>query len=109
MTSSQGQIQQYGKIYQHELGQLSDGILDQVRGTKAVKWIYKEDVPANKKVTYTNMVCGYIPLKEEKYRIRLTIDRDKLDYNHKTASLTANLIDTKILMNNTISDAHKGA
>ena len=55
------------------------------------------------------MVCNYRPLKEEKYRVRLTIGGNKLDYNHETASLTANLIDTKILINSTISDAHKGA
>ena len=55
------------------------------------------------------MVCDYRPLKEEKYRVRPTIGGDKLDFNSETASPTANLIDTKILINITISDAHKGA
>ena len=54
------------------------------------------------------MVCNYRPLKEEKYRVRLTIGGDKLDYNQETASPTADLIDTKILINSTISDAHEG-
>ena len=41
------------------------------------------------------MVCDYRPLKEEKYRVKLTIGGNKLDYNNKTASPTATLIDTK--------------
>ena len=97
------------KSISNELGRLSDGIPGRVRGTKAVKWIYKNQVPKNKKVTYANMVCDYRPLKEEKYRVRLTIGGDKLDYTRETASPTANLVDTKILINSTISDAHEGA
>ena len=93
----------------NELGRLSDGIPGRVRGTKAVRWIHKKEIPKNKKVTYANMVCDYRPLKEEKYRVRLTIGGDKLEYNNETASPTANLVDTKILINSTISDAHKGA
>ena len=55
------------------------------------------------------MVCNYRPLKEEKYRVRLTIGGDKLEYDKDTASPTANLLDTKILINSTISDANCGA
>ena len=55
------------------------------------------------------MVCDYRPLKEEKYRVRLTIGGDKLEYDNETALPTANLIDTKILVNSAISDAHRGA
>ena len=93
----------------NELARLSDGIPGRVRGTRAVKWIYKNEVPQNKKVTYANMVCDYRPLKDEKYRVRLTIGGDKLDYNNETASPAANLLDTKILINSTISDANKNA
>ena len=55
------------------------------------------------------MVCDYRPLKEEQFRVRLTIGGDKLLYNNKTATPTADLIETKILLNSTILDAHKGA
>ena len=55
------------------------------------------------------MVCNYRPLKEEKYQVQLTIGGDKLDYDNETASPTANLLDTKILINSTISDAKKNA
>ena len=55
------------------------------------------------------MVCDYRPLKDEKYRVRLTIGGDKLDYKKETAFPAANLLDTNSLLNSTISDAHKGA
>ena len=82
------------KSTSNELARLSDGIPGRVRGTKAVKWIHRQDVPRNKKVTYANMVCDYRPLKEEKYRVRLTIGGDRLDYTNETASPAANLLDT---------------
>ena len=97
------------KSTSNELARLSDGIPNRVRGTKAVRWIRKHEVPKGKKVTYANMVCDYRPLKDEKYRVRLTIGGDKLDYDNETASPTANLLDTKILLNNIISDADKNA
>ena len=52
---------------------------------------------------YANMVYDYCPLKEEQYRVRLTIGGDRLDYANKTASPAANLLDTKLLINSTIS------
>ena len=55
------------------------------------------------------MVCDYRPLKDEPYRIRLTVGGDKLDYFGETASPIANLLETKLLINSVISDAHKGA
>ena len=39
----------------------------------------------------------------------MTIGGDKLDYTKETASPTANLLDTKILINSTILDAEKNA
>ena len=40
------------KSMSNELARLSDSIPGRVRGTKAVKWIHKQDVPRNKKLTY---------------------------------------------------------
>ena len=37
------------------------------------------------------------------------IGGDKLPYNDETSSPAADLLETKILLNSTISDAHKGA
>ena len=41
------------------------------------------------------MVCDYRPLKEEKFRVHLTIGDDKLPYDDKTASPAADLLQTK--------------
>ena len=55
------------------------------------------------------MVCDYRPLKTEKHRVRLTIGGDKLEYFDETASPAASLLETKLILNSTISDAHRGA
>ena len=74
-----------------------------------MRFIKRSEVPADKTITYANMVCDYRPLKEEKFRSRLTIGGDKLPYDDETASPAADLLETKIFLNSTISDAHKGA
>ena len=53
-------------------------------------------VPKNKKVAYANMVCDVRPTKTEKYRVRLTIGGDVLEYFGDSASPAASLIETKL-------------
>ena len=57
---------------------------------------------------YSNMVCDYCLFKDNKYRV-LTFGGDKIPCNKETASPTAHLLGTKILLNSTIYYAHKGA
>ena len=90
----------------NKLGRLSHSILGQVQGTKVVIANIRRMYQKNKKFTYINMVCDYRSSNEEKYRLRLTIREDKLDYDSETASPTTNSINTKILVNSIISDAH---
>ena len=54
------------------------------------------------------MVCDYRLLKDKKYQVRLTVGGGKLLYKEETSSPTTDLLETKILLNSTISDAHKG-
>ena len=54
-------------------------------------------------------VCNYWPLKDEPYRVRIIASRDKLEYTEDTESPLANLLETKILINSTISNTDKGA
>ena len=93
----------------NELCRLAAGIPGRVEGTKTVAFIHKSQVPKDKRVTYANMVCDYRPLKTEQYRVRLTIGGDKLEYFDETASPAASLLETKLILNSTISDAHRGA
>jgi hypothetical protein len=65
--------------------------------------------PPDKKVTYGNFICDLRPLKTEKHRVRLTVGGDKLLYDVDAGSPAASLLETKLIINSTISDAHKGA
>ena len=40
--------------------------------------------------------------------MRITVGGDKLEYNGDAASSASNLLETKILLNNVISDSSKG-
>ena len=91
----------------NELGRLSNGYRpNNVKGTNMLRFIYRNTIPPNRKITYSNFVCNFQPLKKEKFRVRMTVDGAKLDYPHDTASPTAALINTKLIINSTISD-HK--
>ena len=72
-----------------------------------MKFVTKSSIPKNRKITYSNFVCDFRPLKKEKFCARMTVGGDKLDYPHDTASPIAVLIDTKLIVNSTISDHKK--
>ena len=55
------------------------------------------------------MVCDIRPLKGEKFRVRLTVGGDRLPYSDDTASPAATLLETKLLLNSTISQSAQGA
>jgi hypothetical protein len=102
-----------GKIWDtslaNEFGRLAQGNGDALAGTDTIDFIHRSDVPTDKKVTYGNFICDYRPLKSEPYRVRLTVGGDKLPYAEDAGSPAASLLETKLLLNSTISDAHKGA
>ena len=43
------------------------------------------------------------------HRVWLTVGGDKLNYNNDASSPAANLLDTKLILNNNISDCQQGA
>ena len=88
---------------------MAQGISDGVSGTDTIDFIRKSEVPANKKVTYANFICDYRPLKTEPHRVRLTVGGDKLYCPYDGGSPAASLLETKLILNSTISDAKKGA
>ena len=49
-----------------------------------------------------------IPLKDEKWRVRLIVVGGKLEYEFDSGSPTTDLIESKILFNSVISDAKDG-
>ena len=89
----------------NELGRLSQGFQpNNIVGTNTLRFVKKSTIPLGRKITYANFVCDLRPLKHEMYRVRMTVGGDKLDYPHDTASPTAELLDTKLIVNSTISD-----
>ena len=53
------------------------------------------------------MVCDYCPLKAEPMQVCLTVGGDHLPYAHDAPAAT--LLEAKLMLNSTISDADKGA
>ena len=92
----------------NELGRLAQGI-NNIEGNDVVDFIHHHEVPQDKIVTYANMVCDIRPLKTEKFRVQLTVGGDRLQYPDDTASSAATLLETKLLLNSTISQSAKGA
>ena len=93
----------------NEWGRLAQGITNNHTATDTIDFIRKSAVPANKKVTYGNFICDYRPLKAETHRVRLTVGSDRLDYAKDAGSPAASLLETKLIINSTISDAKENA
>ena len=96
------------KSLNNELGQLADGF-ETVKGTNTIDFIYKYEIPMNKKVMYANMVCDYRPLKAKTHQVRLTVGGDKLICEFEVAIPVASILESKVLINSVILDAHRGA
>ena len=62
-----------------------------------------------KKVTYVSFVCDHRPLKSEPWRFRCVVGGDKLPCADDPSSPAASLLDTKVMINSTFSDASIGA
>ena len=93
----------------NEWGRLASGNDNGIAHTDTIKFIPHASVPTDKKVTYASFVCDHRPLKSEKWRIRLVVGGDKLDYDLDSGSPATDLTETKLLFNSVISDAKNGA
>ena len=93
----------------NEWGRLAKGNDHGVQATDTIDFISSTNVPSNRDVTYSSFVCDHRPLKSEPWRVQIVVGGDKLTYSNDTGSPAASLLETKILINSTISDTHKGA
>ena len=91
----------------NEIGRLSQGI-NNILGNDVLDFILKEQVPKNKIVTYARMVCDHRPFKNEPFRVRLTVGGDRLTYDNDAASPASSLLESKNILNSTISQSSKG-
>jgi hypothetical protein len=97
------------KAVSNEFGRLAQGNVHGILATDTIDFIHKAEVPTARDITYASFVCDYRPLKSEPYRCRIVVGGDKLSYDHDPASPAASLLETKLILNSTISDAKNGA
>ena len=84
----------------NELGQLASGVGNRMKsGTETIFLIHKHQVPVGSKATYSNAVCYYIPLKDDPYRVRLTVGGDRLVNLGDPSAPAASLLESKIIVN----------
>lgn len=93
----------------NEWGRQADGNDDGVEGTHTIEFILKSEIPQGRDITYASFVCDHRPLKPEPFRVRTVVGGDKLSYDNDAASPAASLIESKLIINSTISDAKRGA
>ena len=99
----------WNKSLSNEWGRLAQGNENGVKGTDTIEFIPQQQVPTNAKVTYASFVCDHRPLKPEPFRVRIVVGGDKLEYQFDAGSPAASLLETKLLLNSTISDSKNGA
>ena len=99
----------WSRSLSNEWGRLSQGNKFGVKATDTIDFIGKNDVPQGAKVTYASFVCDHRPLKPEQYRVRIVVGGDKLTYAYDSGSPAASLLETKLILNSTISDCDKGS
>jgi hypothetical protein len=97
------------KAVSNEFGRLAQGNKYGILATDTIDFITKAETPMNRDITYASFVCDYRPLKSEPYRCRIVVGGDKLSYDNDPASPAASLLETKLILNSTISDAKNGA
>ena len=93
----------------NEWGRLAQGNDNGVHCTNTIDFITRQEVPHGREITYATFVLDYRPLKTEPYRVRITVGGDRLTYPFDAGSPAANLLETKIILNSSISDAHRGS
>ena len=97
------------KSLSNEWGRLAQGNDSGVHATDTIDFISKEEVPKNRDITYAMFVLDYRPLKSEPHCVCITVGGDRLTYDADAGAPAANMLETKILVNSTISDAKQGA
>ena len=90
----------------NELGRLSQGIRN-IKGSNCIKFIYKEQVPKGRNVTYSRLVVDYRPGKSDPNRTRVTVGGNLLTYEGELYTETTDIQGTKMLLNSVLST--KGA
>ena len=99
---------QWVKAAADEIGRLAQGVQPYMpTGTDTMHFIKHTDIPAGRVATYLRIVAAEKPNKVETKRIRFTVGGDRIVYEGKVSTPTADLTTVKLLLNSVIST--KGA
>ncbi len=96
----------WGLSSANEFGRLTNGVGGRIKNpTNTIKFIHRHEVPKGRRkdVTYGQFVCSVRPEKAEKNRTRFTVGGDRINYPGEVATPTADMLVTKLLLNNVIS------
>ena len=92
------------KALANDSGRLAQGVKNRMQtGNSTIFFIHPSEIPAHKKVTFIRLVVDIRPLKDEKYRVRITVGGDKLDFCGDASSVAASLATVKLLLNSVVS------
>jgi hypothetical protein len=72
---------------------------------ETIFFVKKDEIPDDKKgnETYARIVCVYLDGKKDKYRTRITMGGNLVNYPRDCGTPTANLLTVKLLLNSIIS------
>ncbi len=94
-----------GKSYTKKPGRLAQGIPGVSKGTNAIAFIQRKDIPNNRKcnVTYAWVCVNYHPEKEDPNHTLVTVGGNLLHYPSNCGTPTVNMITVKLHLNSIIS------
>lgn len=91
-------------INANEIGRLIQGVCTKIpKGVNTICFIPYNKKPKNKKATYIRIVATNRPQKDEKKRVRWTVDNNKILYSRNIATPTAGLTTVKYHLNHIAS------
>ena len=90
----------------NEFGRLANGLgpnSSMPTGTNTIRFIKHDDLPAGRKATYSRFVAAEKQNKAEKFRVRLTVGGNLVDYPGKVSTPTVDMPVVKCLLNSVVS------
>jgi hypothetical protein len=91
--------------FDNEAGLLFQGIRE-IPVTDTCLFVELTNIPKDRKITYSKIVCDNKPHKKEKERARLTVGGERLDYSGDVATSTTDITTFKIIINSTLSSEY---
>ena len=106
--SNRGNAKEFGRILENSIGK-NRPASEYIQGTGTIFPILKYAIPKYHKVAYASFVCNIRLQKKETHRVRMTAGGERLNYPVNPSSPAVSILDAKIKINSTISNAKNGA